>query len=224
MGRLTGLSSFSSSSSSSSMHALYLRLLVATDLEAVLGQLLAGEGLGLGLAVRLLDLLRGLLEDHLDVAGAVQVGVDTTVGPVGATAALLSTVDLDVSDGQGLRVQLLELGVALGVLEQAQDHLHGLHGPASLGHLELLGLGGLADAASVHSEGDAALLVKDLAQVLLGRGEGHALDGPAGLVGVLVVHPEVGTHGLAGLAGVFGFGAISNHGGEDAVTNTKFIG
>ena len=51
-------------------------------------------------------------------------------------------------------------------------------------------------AAGVLAEGDAALLLADVLQVLHGGPHLHALEGLGGLVGVLVVDAEVHAHGL----------------------------
>eukprot|EP00972_Heterocapsa_arctica_P056461 8330971-Heterocapsa_arctica.AAC.1 len=84
------------------------------------------------------------------------------MGTVRAAAAHLRSVHLDVLDVQVVRVQVLELGVALGVLQEAEEDLARLHRPAALGHLELLGLRRAADAARVLAEGHAALLLADV--------------------------------------------------------------
>lgn len=57
---------------------------------------------------------------------------------VSAAAALGSLVDLNALDNQGVGVETLAIGVGLGVLEQINDVLSGLNGPAGLGDTELL--------------------------------------------------------------------------------------
>lgn len=47
-------------------------------------------------------------------------------------------VDLDVLDDQSTSVEALGLGVGLSVLEEAEEELGGLDGPAGLGDTELL--------------------------------------------------------------------------------------
>ena len=71
---------------------------------------------------------------------------------VGSAALLGSLVDLHMGDVQGLRVQVLKLGIALGVLEEAEKVLSALLWPSSLGHSEDSGLGSTANATSVSSE------------------------------------------------------------------------
>ena len=96
---------------------------------------------------------------------AVHVRANTTVGTVGATATLLGGVDLDVTDDQVVRVQVLELGIALCIPEQVQNNLGGLHWPAALTHLEGLGLSRAANAACVLAERHALLLLANILQV-----------------------------------------------------------
>lgn len=62
----------------------------------------------------------------------------TTVGTVSAAAALGSLVNLDALDDQVAGVETLGVGVGLGVLEEVEDVLGGLDGPASLADTELL--------------------------------------------------------------------------------------
>ena len=65
-------------------------------------------------------------------------------------------------------------------------------------YVELLDLSLAADLARVSAEGDDLLLGDDVGEVSLGAGESHALDGGGSLSGVLEVHAEINTSGLAG--------------------------
>ncbi len=88
-------------------------------------------------------LVEGLLPLHqaqLDVARGRHVRVDASVSAVGAAAHVRGAVHLDVVDDQVVGVKALVLGVALGVLEQVQQELGGLLGPAALGGAVDLGL------------------------------------------------------------------------------------
>lgn len=62
----------------------------------------------------------------------------TTVGTVRPSSLLGGLVDLDVLDDEGTGVEALGIGVGLGVLQEAEDELGGLDGPASAGDAELL--------------------------------------------------------------------------------------
>lgn len=62
----------------------------------------------------------------------------TTVGTVGAAAALGSLVDLDVLDDQVAGVETLAIGVGLSVLQEVDEELGGLDGPAGLADTPLL--------------------------------------------------------------------------------------
>ena len=62
----------------------------------------------------------------------------TTVGTVCPSALLGGLVDLDVLDNQSTSVETLGIGVGLSVLEEVEDVLGGLDGPAGSGDTELL--------------------------------------------------------------------------------------
>jgi hypothetical protein len=61
-----------------------------------------------------------------------------TVRTVCPSSLLGGLVDLDVLDDQVAGVKTLGVGVGLGVLEEAQEELGGLGGPAGLRDTELL--------------------------------------------------------------------------------------
>ena len=66
------------------------------------------------------------------------VRVDTTVSTVRPSPLLRCLVDLDVLNDQVAGVQTLGVGVGLGVLEQREQELGRLYGPAGAGDAELL--------------------------------------------------------------------------------------
>lgn len=68
-------------------------------------------------------------------------GTYATVGTVSAPALLGGLVDLDVLDDQVGGVETLGIGVGLSVLEEAEEDLGGLDGPAGLGDTESLACG-----------------------------------------------------------------------------------
>ena len=74
------------------------------------------------------------------MAGGAHVGVDPTVGTVRPPAHVGSAVDLDVVDDEVVGVEALVLGVGLRVLEEVEQELGGLLGPATLGGAVDLGL------------------------------------------------------------------------------------
>lgn len=69
------------------------------------------------------------------------VRVDPSVSTVCASPLLRRLVDLDVLDDQVAGVEALGIGVGLGVLEQAEQELGRLDGPAGLADAELLACG-----------------------------------------------------------------------------------
>ena len=62
----------------------------------------------------------------------------TTVSTVCAAALLRSLVDLNVLDDEVASVKTLGVGVGLGVLEEGEEMLGGLDGPAGASDTELL--------------------------------------------------------------------------------------
>jgi hypothetical protein len=62
----------------------------------------------------------------------------TTVSTVGTSATLGGLVDLNVLDDEVAGVKTLGIGVGLSVLQQTEQLLSGLDGPASLGDTECL--------------------------------------------------------------------------------------
>ena len=104
------------------------------------------------------------------------------------------------------------LRVGLGVLQDVEEHLRGLLGPAALavGRALVLRLRGAADATAVAAEDDAAAHGDDLLEVLLRLLQLHLLDGHRGLAHVLEVRAEVRAARLRGL-GHLAFPSVSHH-------------
>lgn len=149
-------------------------------------QLLLGELLLCGLIIGSLgDNLLLLGEDDLDVAWGRHVGVDATMGTVGATTQALSAVHLNVIDDQTINIESSVVSIGLSVAQQLQQKLGGLLWPATLCGLPLLGLSATADATVETAEWHTLLLVDDSLQETLGTTQWHALDGLCGLVRVL---------------------------------------
>ena len=74
----------------------------------------------------------------------------TTVSTVCAAALLGSLVDLNMLDDQVAGVETLGIGVRLGVLEETEEKLGRLDGPASASDTELLACGLYPSASSKH--------------------------------------------------------------------------
>lgn len=74
-----------------------------------------------------------------------------TVGTVGSSALLGGLVDLDVLDNEVGGVETLGVGVGLGVLQEAEQELSGLGGPAGAGDAELLACVGGSISVSTSS-------------------------------------------------------------------------
>lgn len=70
------------------------------------------------------------------------------MGTVCASATLGGLVDLDVLNDEVAGVETLGIGVGLGVLQQTEQLLSGLDGPASLGDTESLAYFDVSDNGS----------------------------------------------------------------------------
>mmetsp|Transcript_31101 Transcript_31101/g.54627 ORF Transcript_31101/g.54627 Transcript_31101/m.54627 type:complete len:221 (-) Transcript_31101:28-690(-) len=157
-------------------------------------------------------LFRLVGKDHLYVARARHVRVDTTVGPVGPSAHLRSTVDLDVSDDKRFDLEAINLGIALGVGKKVQKELARLNRPAALGGpAVLLDLCLTANTSHVFAERNSILTIDHIAKVFLGTRKRKSLNGLSGLVRVLVVDTEVGPASFAGLRSVRWLYTVLSH-------------
>lgn len=78
------------------------------------------------------------LATAISIHARLTVRVDTTVGTVCPPTLLRGLVDLNVLDDQVAGVQTLGVGVGFSVLEQAEEELSALDGPAGLADTELL--------------------------------------------------------------------------------------
>lgn len=150
-----------------------------------------------GLLAGSLDVLLLLLGEELNMARGVHVGVDSAVGSVGSSSALLGLVALNVGQDQLLHVQGLGLGVRDQVLQETNHDLGRLDRPAALSVLELLGLTSSADTTVESAERNATLLLDNSVQILNSISHSGTSDGGADLKGVLEVNADVGSSGLA---------------------------
>ena len=132
------------------------------------------------------------------------------MGAVRPPPLLGGLVDLDMLDDQVAGVETLGVGVGLGVLQQTEQELGGLLGPAGLGDTELLALGGAADRASVPAHGDSLDLLLDVLEEGNSALQLPAVDGLGGLAGVLEGHAQVGTASAGRLGGSNLRGGVTN--------------
>lgn len=85
--------------------------------------------------------------------------------------------------GELVDVESVDLSVGLGVLEEAEEKLSRLDGPATLDDSVLLGLGGTSNGTVVAAEGDALPVGLDVLEVGDGLGELEVVKGSGGLAG-----------------------------------------
>jgi len=152
----------------------------------------------------LLDDLSTLHEDKLNVAWVAHVRVDTAVSTVCASSLLWCLIDLDVLDDEVAGIEALGVGVGFGVLEETEEEVGGLDGPAGLGDAESLALSGTASAASISPHWDSLLVLLDVLEKLERAVELPAIDGLRSLAGVFVRDTEVRTSSAGALAVVDG--------------------
>lgn len=147
----------------------------------------------------LLDNFFTLGEDELDVARVGHVGVDTTVGTVGSSAALGGLVDLNVLDDEVAGVEALGVGVGLSVLQKTEELLGGLDGPASLGDTEFLALGSATSASGISAHRNGLLVVDDVLEVDESALELPSVDGLGSFPSVLEADTQIGAPGAGAL-------------------------
>merc|ERR1719360_238744 len=111
----------------------------AASSQLLLLQFLSGNFLLFGLVINSNKRLFLLNQDHLNVAGRGHIGVDSTVGSVGTSAHLRSTVDQNVINDQ-------VFSIALGIPQHIEESLAGLGWPSTLGSFEGFALSVSTDA------------------------------------------------------------------------------
>lgn len=103
------------------------------------------------------------------------------MGTESATVGLGCLLDNNVADNELVDIETVNLGVGLGVLEQAKEELGRLDGPATLHDTVLLGLGGTTDGTVVATEGDALPVGLDVLKVDKSLRELEATESSGGL-------------------------------------------
>jgi hypothetical protein len=160
------------------------------DSESLLGSLLLGQSHLLVLSSSL-DVLSLLGSDELDVAVGGEVGSNSTVGSVGSSSALDSSLDSEVGDETLFNAQALSLSVGCEILEELKDVSYGLLRESTLGNTVELSLGGSTDVTSESSVRNAISVLEDVLQVLDGSLEVEALHSSGGFVCVLEVSSQI---------------------------------
>lgn len=108
-------------------------------------------------------------------------------------------VHLHVVDRQILHVQTLRLTVRLQVVQKHQEELASSLGPSALisSSLHQASLRVTTNAAVVSAERDRVLVGDNVMQILLSLDQRHSLDRSTHSMGVLEVHRQVRTAGVA---------------------------
>jgi hypothetical protein len=104
---------------------------------------------------RLVTPLNDLLtfgQDHLDVAWAAHVRVDSAMSSVRATSLFWCLVDLDVLDDQVSSVKALDIGVGFGVLKESEEEFGGFDWMTGSRDTELFTCRGRMVSNSLRSE------------------------------------------------------------------------
>ena len=120
-----------------------------------------------------------------------EVGSNSTVGSVGSSSALDSSLDSEVGDETLFNAQALSLSVGCEILEELKDVSYGLLRESTLGNTVELILGGSTDVTSESSVRNAISVLEDVLQVLDGSLEVKALHSSGGFVCVLEVSSQI---------------------------------
>lgn len=130
-----------------------------------------------------------LCGEELEVSLAGKVGTNTTVGPVGTTTPLGSSIDLHVINSQIFKV--LGVGVGLEVVDQTKHNSNRLLGPSSEGLSELSSLASPTDTSVVSGVRNTSPVSEDIFQILPGLGDSESLYSLGSLIGILVMNSEI---------------------------------
>lgn len=122
--------------------------------------------------------------------------------PIRPPPLLRRLIDLNMPHHQIPRIQPLRIRIRLRILQQPQQELRRLLGPARLAHAKLFPLGGAPRRTRIAAHGHGFLVLEHVAQVGEGAVELPAVDGLGRFAGVLEGDPEVGAAGAGGLRGV----------------------
>jgi len=154
----------------------------------------------------------GLLEAvELDVAVAAQVWGDATMGSVGSSTSVDSSLADGVVDDASVNIESLGLGVGAQVDEHLADGLDGLLGPSTEGGLLGNGVDLGVSGTTVPYKGDNFPVLEAVLKVADSFVKLKALDGAADVVAVLVVSSEVSNSAFSGFSGFGGLSGVLNH-------------
>ena len=116
---------------------------------------------------------------------------DSSVGSVGSSSALDSSLSADVGDLALFDIKLLGLGVGLEVFEERDDVVNRLGRESSVVMVEVLAHGLSAGTSGVPSEGDDSFVLESPLHVLDGLEQVESSAGSSSLISVLVVNSQV---------------------------------
>jgi len=186
--------------------ASFRESLLSTDGEATGSKSLGKFGSGF-LSFGNLGSLLGSVE--LDVAVRREIRSDTTVGAVGSSATLLSTLNSDVGNDALVDIETFGFTVSLKVVEEESDSLDRLFRPSTGVGANLFALG--VSLGEVLCEANNSFVLKDLFEVVEGLLNFHATDGVGGVESVLEVGALVLNLGQSGLGLFSGLSRVLNH-------------
>ena len=132
--------------------------------------------------------------------------------PIRPPPLLRRLIDLNMPHHQIPRIQALRIRIRLRILQQPQQKLGRLLGPARLAHAELLALRGAPRGTGIAAHGHGFLVLEHVAQVGEGAVEFPAVDGLGGFAGVFEGDAEVGAPGAGGFRGVDLGGGVADLG------------
>lgn len=186
--------------------ASFRESLLSTDGEATGSKSLGLSDLGWLSFSNLSSLLSSV---ELNVAVRREIRSDTTVGAVGSSATLLSTLNSDVGNDALVDIETFGFTVSLEVVEEESDSLDRLFGPSTGVGANLFALG--VSLGEVLCEADNSFVFEDLFEVVEGLLNFHATDGVGGVESVLEVGALVLNLGQSGLGLFSGLSRVLNH-------------
>jgi len=134
---------------------------------------------------------------EFDVAVAAQVWGDATVGSVGSSTAVDSSLADGVVDGASVNIESFGFGIGAQVDEHLTYGLDGFFGPSTEGSL-LKGLNLSVSGTSIPYKGDNLSVFKAVLKVADSFVKLESLDGTGNVVAVLVVSSQVSNSAFGG--------------------------
>ena len=130
-----------------------------------------------------------LSSKDLNVSLWRKIRTDSTVGSVSSSAALSSSINLNVINRKIFKI--FSIGVGLEVIYKTQNNLYWFLRPPSKGFSELSGLTSSTDSSVVFSIRYTSSMSQNILKILFGLGNWKAFNSLSSLIGVFIMNSEV---------------------------------